>query len=323
MPEPVRLSIGLHDGIAAADYHADPGESPTLSSHIAAKLLRSTPLHAWTCHPRLNPAFAPEQSTKFSRGSVAHELALGRGNGFVVVDAPAWTTKAAREERDQAFAEGRTPILAAQYEEAHTIARAIWKRLGEITETADLVVDGVLAPHAKTERVLIWNDPGGVLCRSMLDLADLDYGEIYDIKTTDNPLGDEPLARLIDSLNYDLAAAFYIRGTASIFPSLEGRIKWRWIFAETCEPFEVRLIEADNAMIALGDRKAALAIEKWRKCIESNVWPGYPAKVTRLAPSKWAINSVIEREIVDPDALDMVPLALKAAAGDLDSIMPV
>jgi hypothetical protein len=76
-------------------------------------------------------------------------------------------------------------------------------------------------------------------------------------------------------------------------------------------------------MIAIGDRKAALAIEKWRKCVEHNLWLGYPRKSTRLAPTKWAVNRVIEREINDDDALTMVPLALKAAVGDLDVLMPI
>ena len=37
----------------ARDYHADPGETPTLSASIAKRIVNESPLHAWLKHPRL------------------------------------------------------------------------------------------------------------------------------------------------------------------------------------------------------------------------------------------------------------------------------
>jgi hypothetical protein len=74
---------GLHPAISADAYHADPAPAPSLSSSIAKTILHQTPRHAWFEHPRLNPNFEPKDDSKFDLGSVAHELLLGKGAGFV------------------------------------------------------------------------------------------------------------------------------------------------------------------------------------------------------------------------------------------------
>src|SRR3979411_2799004 len=82
-----RLPVGLHFDVQAADYHADPCERPSLSSSIAKILIEKTPRHAWTAHPWLNPNFVPKQDSKFDLGSAVHELMLGKGVGYTVIEA--------------------------------------------------------------------------------------------------------------------------------------------------------------------------------------------------------------------------------------------
>jgi hypothetical protein len=58
---------------------------------------RSSPLHAWHAHPRLNPDYRHDDDTKFDVGNIAHKLMLGRGKDIVVLDFDDWRTKAAKE----------------------------------------------------------------------------------------------------------------------------------------------------------------------------------------------------------------------------------
>ena len=266
-------------------------------------MIDKTPRHAWIAHPRLNPAFEPQADSKFDRGTVAHELILGRGNGYAVVDAPDWRTKMAQTARDSAREEGKTPILRLQLDEAVVMAEVVRARLEE--HGIDL---GAVAERA--ERVMLWEDRGGALCRSMLDLHGPDDVSIFDVKTTGNPLSDESLERLIQNLGYDLSAGFYVRGLTHLMPQHAGRFRFYWIFVEDHEPFEIRIKEAGGELLDLGDRKSALAIEKWRRCVEANSWPGYAREVTRASAPPYAMTQWMLREEVDQDAVAMLPLAL-------------
>ena len=170
---PLRLPIGIHDDVPAAAYHADPCElGPSLSSSVGQDfaLLNDTPLHAWTKSPRLNPAFEHETDSKFDLGTVVHELILGRGGGFHIVEADGWTTKAAREQRDEARANGLAPILARQAIDAEAMAANVCEKLRDVPEARGLFEGGFVGfMNGRAERVGVWRDIGGALCRMMLD----------------------------------------------------------------------------------------------------------------------------------------------------------
>ena len=55
------LPAGLHLGVIEAEYHADPAPEPSLSRSLAHTLLTRSPRHAWQAHPRLNPAWLPDE----------------------------------------------------------------------------------------------------------------------------------------------------------------------------------------------------------------------------------------------------------------------
>jgi hypothetical protein len=288
------LEPGLHLDVPAADYHADPCATPSLSSSIAKVILAQTPKHAWMKHPRLNPKFTPEADDKFTMGSIVHELMLGRGAGIEVIDFDDFKTKAARSIRDDARAAGLTPILLHQYKEACAIAASALTILAKIRHA-----ENFFSSKAVSESVAVWMDIGGPLCRAMLDrFSPEDGGTIWDIKTTGAGLSDAALARSITNNGYDLSAAFYTRGARAIGIA---NANFRWVFVETTEPFEVRVVMGDPTTLALGDRKAATAIEIWRRCLEANDWPGYPRRIERVEYPPWAEAQWLERELTDPD----------------------
>lgn len=306
------LRIGIHDGVRAADYHADCAESPSLSSSLAKVLIDATPRHAWTAHPKLNPDFEHEEDSKFDMGSVVHEMILGAGGGFMVVDAADWRTKIAQEQRNAARAEGATALLRQQANDAAKMTSVVFDRLSAIEEARPLFgsrgsIGGLV--NGRPERVLIWRDVGGALCRSMIDWQGPSETEIWDLKTTAIRLNDDSIQKQIINLGYDLSAAFYLRGLSQLKPELAGRFRFRWVFVEAEAPFEVRVVEPSAEMLEMGDRKAALAIEKWRRCLSANEWPGYAPTVTRVESPTWATDRWLAREQTDDDALNFRPLS--------------
>lgn len=286
-------------------YHADPCATPSLSSSLACTILAQTPRHARQEHPRLTVKPQDDATPQMDLGSVAHELLLGKGGGIAVLDFDNFRTKAAQQAREEAIAAHQTPILATQFAEAQKMVASVRAVMNE-TQDAEEAFD---PDFGHSELVAIWQDIGGPMCRAMIDRVLFDElrstATIYDLKTTSSGLSDRQImAKIADGL--DLRAAFYKRGIERLVPDMAGRVRFRWVFVETNEPFEARVIEMDAVTADLGDRKAAYAIEMWRRCLESDKWPGYPRKVERLTYPSWAEHSWLEREMIGDVAIGAV-----------------
>jgi hypothetical protein len=104
----------------AVEYHADQidPDRPSLSASIACVLIAKSPAHAYTQHPRLNPAYVkPEEKKAWDIGTAAHSLLLeGYANVHVVEGCTDWRTKDAKAEADQARAQGKIPMLRHEWE---------------------------------------------------------------------------------------------------------------------------------------------------------------------------------------------------------------
>jgi len=129
--------------ISAADYHADlVGERPALSSSIARILVGRSPAHARAAHPKLNPDWQPDHDEKFDTGTIVHQLLLDEHAQVEVCDFPDWRKAAAQEQRDQARAAGRTPLLTKDWENAQEIAAAVRGQLEWLEVDPPLLTDG-------------------------------------------------------------------------------------------------------------------------------------------------------------------------------------
>lgn len=287
---------GLYD-LTAAAYHADPCLIPSLNSGTAQRLCAETPRHAMAVHPRISPFEEDkDDSTEAMRvGSVVHELLLGKGGGMEIIDAADWRSKAAKEARAAAIEAGKTPILKEQFQRARLIADIAEQTISDTAGCENALTEGA------SEVVGIWQEQNGAWCRFMMDRLMTDLSVVYDLKTTGIDLSDHSLSRKISS-GLDLQAAFYLRGLWTICPEMAERTKWRWVFVETSPPYEIRVIEADAETISFGMRKAAFAIDAWRRCMESGRWPGYPRTVERVEYAAWAGAAWLERELVAAEA---------------------
>jgi len=286
------IEEGFYEDITAATYHADPCQAPSLSSSIAKILIEKTPLHASQAHPRLNPMLEPDADKKFAVGSVAHELLLGKGSGFEVLDFNDYRSNAAQQARDDAAAAEKTPILKEQFDRASHLEMAARYKLQD---------QGIELDKHTNELVAVWKE-GDAWCRLMADSFD-NNRTIYDIKTTERGLSDSAIAKTIVNLCYDLQAAFYIRGFTKLRPELEGRLRWRWIFIEAEAPFEVKVVELPSVAQEIGARKADYAIRKWQHCMAMDEWPGYPRAPQSIELPAWYEAIWLDREHAESMAM--------------------
>lgn len=288
----------------AAVYHADCAPEPSLSASVAVEIIAKTPRHGQIVHPRLNGSGAvppdgdvhqvdDEATPAMDAGSVIHELLLGKGGGFVALPFKDFRTKDAKAARAEAIAAGKTPIIAGKFEIAQRLADVVRKRLPLIPGAESALEAG------GSETVLVWRDATGIWGRAMVDRWGPTPFEIWDIKTTTAGLSDRALGtRVADGI--DIKAAWYCRGLTRLWPELAGRHRYRLIWVEQAEPFEVRVTELPAEAWHVGNRKAVTAAVLFRHGLATGIWPGYANEITPIDYPAWAAPQWEAREMVDP-----------------------
>lgn len=268
--------------IDAANYHADQvgATVPTLSASVAGTLVKKSPKHAWRQHPALGGRGRVRKSSdEQAQGTLIHALVLGKGLDQVeIIDAKDYRSKAAQELRDSAEAAGKTPILvhklAPMQKTAYDIVAAI--------EDAGFNLGGI------SEAVATWTEDteaGPVLCRGMMDHVHVSDGVIIDLKTCHNAHPRSCESHILE-YGYDLQRAAYVSALGKINPDVEGRIVYKWVFAEIDggELIDVSIAEASGTLRELGAARWKRACETWAVCLRDNYWPGYGGAVLLEAP---------------------------------------
>lgn len=281
--------MSAHDAVLIPDmpaeaYHADPCDEPSLSSGIAKILLTRSPRAAWRCHPRLNPKWRPDREDRFDLGTSAHELLLeGTTEGIVVVNADDWRTKAAREQRDEAHAAGKTALLARQYDEVAAMMTAAV----EFLEKSEIARDW---NESAPEQTIIWREDD-VWIRARLDKLTPDRAVIFDYKTTENA-APTSFARHIVGMNYHVQEALYRRAVRALgFDDP----KFLFLAQETEPPYDCALFGCDPHLQKIGDDSVEQAIAMWRECMRSKEWRGYGGRVHWVNPPIWLQMDAEER----------------------------
>ena len=316
-------SPGVHQ-ISAEAYHADPAPEPSLSSTLAKILIKETPLHAWTASPRLNPLCEPVEKKTFDIGRAAHEMILGAGGGYEAIPAEilgangAANTSEAKAFISECRSRGVTPLKQSELDAVSAMADAVSNRLDAM---------GIIIDQARSEMAALAH-VDGIWCRCMVDNAPADPRlPLYDLKTTAGSVNPEALTRTVADLGYDVQAAHYLR----VWKEATGEDRrFRFIFVEKSAPHEVGVIElyADGSMrpasdyepdesltadwFADAEQKLSRARRQWRGCLDTGVWPGYPARVALIGAPIWHRKNAAIANGYDPilpqkpsaDALD-------------------
>ncbi|MFF4791907.1 PD-(D/E)XK nuclease-like domain-containing protein [Streptomyces sp. NPDC001276] len=265
---------GLYPDMPIDVYHGDPVPGGSLSSSGARKLL----------DPGCPAVFKWERDNRqphkreFDLGHAAHMLVLGDGPELEIIDFPGYKKVAARELRDLAYAESKTPLLRKEYEQVTAMADAIRQH-----PTAGKL----FAPDAGVaEQSLFWQDPKhGVWRRARPDWMPhrQENGRlvVVDYKTA-RAVDPTALQRAVYEHGYHAQAAWYLDAVKAL--GLAGDIEPAFIFvfqAKTA-PYLVHLVELDFPALTLGAARNDRALRIYAECQRTDTWPGFNDAITYL-----------------------------------------
>lgn len=286
---------GLYADMPEDVYHGDPVPGGSLSSSGARKLL---PPSCPAIYRYEQDHGSPAKRT-FDFGHAAHKAVLGIGADIVEVDAGDWRTKAAREERDAAYAEGKVPLLAAEVAQVDAMAAAIRQH----------PVAAALFDHArggKPEQSMFWQQPVPVATpdgprpttvwrRARLDwLPSLTASGRLIIADYKTAACAEPgkFTRAVFDHGYHQQAAWYIDAVTAL--GLADDIAFVFVVQEKNPPYPVTVCELDFDALRIGRLLNHRALTTFADCQRTGRWPGYSDEVELITPPPW-----ITREFAD------------------------
>lgn len=271
------MSARLFSNMTAHEYHSDPCLEPSLSSHVAELLVRKSPRHAWLAHPRLGGVRRPP-SKAMDTGTLIHALVLGKGAEIVTVDAPDWRTKAAQQARDDARAQGKTPVLTRELLDATDAAEQIILQLRDF---------GILLT-GQSEAAVFWqeksDDGRTVYCRGMVDHL-LPNGSVFDLKTARSAHPAAARRSILDYGYYIQAHAYQqaMRALGHESPS------FIFGFVELEPAVTVLPVRVGPGFAELGARDWRRAVNLWATCLQLDSWPGYAGDIVTVDAPPWAL----------------------------------
>ena len=261
------------------DYHADPCIRPSLSRGVCMDLLFQSCARAAYNHPRLNPDYVPENNQKFSIGSAAHSLFLEGIDIACIVTADDWKTKAAKEARDQAWADGKVPLLEKEFEIVMEMVRSAVCGLSG----SELNIEMGVTP-GESELSYFWEEDG-TWFRTRPDWVSKDRRICLDFKTTSVSANPAEISGKILNMGYDTQDSLYSRGIKAV----DGvDTKFVFMFIETEKPYLCSFVSLPPAFKDIGRRKVSHAVGLWKQCMTTGQWPGYPSKVCYPDVPPWA-----------------------------------
>lgn len=275
------FEAGVYD-MPEDQYHADPVPGGSLSSTGARKLLPPS------CPARFRyEQDHPVHKDVFDFGTAAHQLVLRKGKPLAVLDAEDWRGKAAREWREAVRAEGSVPLLTAEHQQVQAMAAAIREHP---LASALLCRGDVMA-----EQSYFWPDPEyGIWRRARLDSFRQggDGGRliITDYKTTASA-DPASFAKSVANYGYHQQAAWYLDAVDGCHGATTDAA-FLFVAQEKAPPYLVTVCELDGDAIRAGDALNRAAMERYRDCTESGLWPGYQHDdIALISLPAWAVRA--------------------------------
>lgn len=285
---------GLYLDIPEKAYHGGGlTPKPPLSSSIAKVLINQSPGHAWWEHPDLNKskALEVEQSTKTQgMGTAIHKLILGKGRPLKVLNFDDYRTNAAKAARDNAIADGMTPLLGKEMDRAEVVAEAAKRRLAD-SPIAHLIGED----KGDAEVTGVWQEANGIWCKMRIDwlphaAREVGHITVLDLKTTGQSAKADDWSRTMFDFGGDVQDALYRRGLKKLLPDAR-TIDFVFVVIEQDEPCAVQLCRSSGETREMAQGSVALAIETWGQCLSRGTalehWPFYEGEIADIDPPVW------------------------------------
>ncbi|HVT98963.1 MAG TPA: PD-(D/E)XK nuclease-like domain-containing protein, partial [Acidobacteriaceae bacterium] len=224
----------------------------------------------------------------FDFGHAAHRFVLGEGEDIVPVDADDWRTKAAKEQAESARAEGKVPLLRAEFDRALAMANALQDNPG----AAALFKSGV----AERAMYSTTGPPAEVQLRGKADWLTHLNGRltIVDYKTAASA-DPATFERAATKFKYHLQAVWY-RDLAYTLELSEDP-DFVLVAQEKTPPYLSSVMRFDDIAIFEGHALKRQAIDTYARCLQTGEWPGYPGGTQIIHVSPWAYSEEQEVEV--------------------------
>lgn len=257
-----------------------------LSPSNAHTMLTRSPLHAWQENWYLG-GVRPAPSDAMIRGQLIEALLFQKGlDRIVEIDAKDYKTAAAKDSKALALASNRIPVLKHQLEE--------WQESVKHSRHVLKQDYGITFEGCRTQLKVEW-EYEGVKCKGKFDCVDDEKGIIYELKSTENahPRFRE---RNITNTGQHIQALAYLEGATL---KLKSTRPWqfKWLFCEPDPPYAVTVARPSEGMLELGHLDWYRAQRLWKRCIESNVWPGYATEEVALDAMTWQMDASRQAEM--------------------------
>lgn len=290
---------GLYREFDGEAYFADPTPTASLTQSVAKVLIEQSPLHAKMLHPKLSPPTEDDEPEPYNKakavGNAAHKLMLGRGKLIAVIEHDNFTTKAAKEARQEAVAAGREPVLAKHHETAERMVLAARGQLAQIEGCERAFREG-------DAEVVIAACEDDLWLRSMIDWITPDLREVVDYKTSGMSASPYATGKLMASAGWHVQAAMHERILDAIDPKNAGRRRCLYVCQENEAPFALTVNEIGEAALTIGRKMIDYAVNVWRECLATGEWPAYPLRIIRPELPGWHETGWLNREIAEEDA---------------------
>lgn len=297
------MKPGIISALPMEAYLALPAVSASLLKTIITECPRKAWFKSW-----LNPDGKIDDPTKATdTGSVAHMILLeGHSDGVETIDPndhPAektgnipdgWTNKSIREARDNAIADGKIPMLKDAMINVEAMVQEARRFLDEEVRIQEPAVWSLFQPDGgESESTCIWQD-GPTLCRIRPDRISADRKVIGDYKTTKRSAEPDQWGRTqLVGMGYYVSAAFYRRG---ILAQCGVQPEYFYLVQEQDAPYLCSLSGIDPQKWEIGKSKIEYALRLWQQCVETNAWPGYPARIVYPETPPWELARWQEQE---------------------------
>ena len=257
-------------GLSNANYHALPSISKS-----SLDLIHRTP--ALYNYRRENPI---EPTPAMRMGTLVHTAILEPHDLANLIVAPVVDRRTTQGKADwaafQIEAKGKTIVEADEIEKLEAISQAVRNHPA---------ASKALAMLSEVETSIFWTDPEtGVECRCRPD-GILTNGAIIDVKTTKDARPDE-FARSIWNYRYHVQSAFYGDGYKAAFG--QEPKGFMIIAVETEPPHLVACYVLDAKAVIRGRAEYQADLETYRRCLDTDEWPGLSTEPVILDLPKWA-----------------------------------
>lgn len=269
---------GLVYGMPEHEYHAPVDE---LSSTGAKLILESPAKFDWQVRQGNRV-----HRDAYDLGTAVHTKVLGTGHAAVTCPPDlldktgGMRTAAAKEWKEQQQAAGIPVVSAddltvidrmAEAVMAHPTARMLFERPGNA-------------------EVSVFDDYLGVKRRGRFDYLPDDGGIAVDLKTSLDA-SVRGFAKSAVAFGYHIQRGHYL----DILSRLGREADMLFVVVEKTAPYLTAVHRLSEQFAEMGHAEALEAVDVYRRCMDSGVWPGYPDEVTEVMPPVYAIYDYQDR----------------------------